>query len=71
MLLLNAYSKSIAAYGVLEPSYPGIIALAGRMALENIANSDALYHDVEHATGDPGWSGDPSGKHVREGGSPA
>lgn len=35
-------------YGVLEPSYPGIIAWAGRMALENIANSDALYHDVEH-----------------------
>ena len=30
-------------YGVLEPSYPGIIAWAGRMALENIANSDALY----------------------------
>src|SRR5436190_7461649 len=35
-------------YGVLEPSYPGIIAWAGRMALENIANSDALYHDAEH-----------------------
>jgi hypothetical protein len=26
-------------YGVLEPSYPGIIAWAGRMALENIANT--------------------------------
>lgn len=32
----------------LEPGYAGIIAWAGRMALENIANSDALYHNVEH-----------------------
>ena len=47
-------------YGVLEPSYPGIIAWAGRMALENIANSDALYHDVRaYAHGDSRWSGDP------------
>ena len=33
-------------YGVLEPSYPGIIGFFGRLALENIANSDAAYHDV-------------------------
>jgi hypothetical protein len=56
-------------YGVLEPSYPGIIAWAGRMALENIANSDALYHDVEHTlmvtlVGQEILRG----KHVREGG---
>src|SRR5215472_8555421 len=35
-------------YGVLEPSYPGIISFVGRLALENIANSDAAYHDVNH-----------------------
>ena len=35
-------------YGQLEPDYPGIVAFAGRIALENIANSDAPYHDVRH-----------------------
>jgi hypothetical protein len=35
-------------YGLLEPSYPGIIGFVGRLALENIANSDAAYHDVNH-----------------------
>ena len=35
-------------YGVLEPSYPEIIGFVGRLALENIANSDAAYHDVNH-----------------------
>lgn len=37
-----------AIYGQLEPDYPGMIAFAGRIALENIANSDAPYHDVRH-----------------------
>lgn len=35
-------------YGLLEPGYPGIIAFIARLALENIANSDAPYHDVNH-----------------------
>ncbi len=35
-------------YGSLKPEYADIIGWAGNMALENIANSDALYHDVEH-----------------------
>jgi hypothetical protein len=35
-------------YGVLEPAYPGIIGFIARLALENIANSDAPYHDVNH-----------------------
>src|SRR6266496_3990416 len=35
-------------YGMLEPSYPGIISFVARLALENIANSDAAYHDVNH-----------------------
>jgi hypothetical protein len=38
----------LSTYGQLEPDYPGIIAFAGRIALENIANSDAAYHDVRH-----------------------
>ena len=64
--LQQDYSRT---YGVLEPSYPGIIAWAGRMALENIANSDALYHDVEHTlmvtlVGQEILKG----KHLREGG---
>ncbi|HBE35550.1 MAG TPA: metal-dependent phosphohydrolase, partial [Cyanobacteria bacterium UBA11368] len=35
-------------YGGLKPNYADIIGWAGNMALENIANSDALYHNVEH-----------------------
>src|SRR3974390_2720012 len=35
-------------YGVLEPAYPDIISFVGRLALENIANSDAAYHDMNH-----------------------
>ncbi len=33
-------------YGLWEPEYANIVAFVGRMALENIANSDAPYHDV-------------------------
>lgn len=36
-------------YGGLKPDYEDIIAWAGSMAMENIANSDALYHNVEHS----------------------
>src|SRR3974377_1426750 len=35
-------------YGILEPSYPGVISFVARLALENIATSDAAYHDVNH-----------------------
>jgi len=35
-------------YGVLEPGYPGIIEFIARVALENIANSGAPYHDMNH-----------------------
>ena len=55
-------------YGILEPHFPNMIAFMGRMALENIANSDAAYHDVEHtimvtAVGQEILRG----KHLREG----
>src|SRR5258708_31272085 len=35
-------------YGRLEPDYPGIIGFIARLAMENIANSDAAYHDMNH-----------------------
>lgn len=55
-------------YGILEPHFPNMISFMGRMALENIANSDAAYHDVEHtimatAVGQEILRG----KHLREG----
>jgi len=36
------------AYGTLDAGYSGFIAWVARFALENIANSDMLYHDMEH-----------------------
>ena len=43
--LKNRYGR---IYGILEPAYPDIIGFVGRLALENIANSDAAYHDMNH-----------------------
>ena len=43
--LLGMYEQT---YGILEPSYPGIMSFVARLALENIATSDAPYHDVNH-----------------------
>jgi hypothetical protein len=73
-LLINAFVERLQhaychTYGNLEPAYPGIIGWAGGMALENIANSDALYHNVEHTimvtlVGQEILKG----KHLREGG---
>jgi hypothetical protein len=56
-------------YGGLKPDYANIISWSGRMALENIANSDALYHNVEHTilvtlVGQEILRG----KHIRQGG---
>ena len=36
-------------YSQLMPDFPGIIKWTGRMSMEIIANSDALYHDIEHS----------------------
>jgi hypothetical protein len=41
----TAYRKN---YGITDPLYGSIAAWGGRLALEVIANSDALYHNVEH-----------------------
>ena len=43
--LRKAYLRT---YSDLEPQFGNIIAWSGRLALENIANSDALYHTVDH-----------------------
>jgi len=43
--LRDAYQET---YNLMEAEYGNICAWAGRLALENIANSDALYHNVEH-----------------------
>ncbi len=52
-LLIDAFVPSFkegyySAYGGLNPAYAEIIGWVGNMALENIANSNALYHNVEH-----------------------
>jgi hypothetical protein len=43
--LKKAYKQT---YSLMEPHYGNIIEWTGRLALENIANTDALYHDIEH-----------------------
>jgi hypothetical protein len=43
--LRRAYQRS---YTDMEQQLGNIIVWSGHLALENIANSDALYHDVEH-----------------------
>lgn len=64
--LQNGYSRT---YGGYKSDYADIISWVGAMALENIANSDALYHNVEHTicitlVGQEILRG----KHIREGG---
>ncbi len=44
--LQSGYQRT---YGKLHSDYAEIISWAGSMAMENIANSDALYHNVEHS----------------------
>ncbi|MCA9943914.1 MAG: hypothetical protein KC449_10555 [Anaerolineales bacterium] len=43
--LKDAYQQT---YSLMEPQYANILEWTGRLALENIANSDALYHNVDH-----------------------
>src|SRR5260370_24786198 len=74
-VLIDAFGDELRAgyrrmYGGLKPDYEDIICWAGGMSLENIANSDALYHNVEHTilvtlVGQEILRG----KHMREGGA--
>lgn len=43
--LKDAYQQT---YSMLEPQFSNIIEWTGRLALENISNSDSLYHNAEH-----------------------
>ena len=43
--LRKAYERT---YSNIDQQLGNIIVWSGRLALENIANSDALYHNVEH-----------------------
>ncbi|MEG4391664.1 Npun_R2479 family HD domain-containing metalloprotein [Microcoleus sp. BROC3] len=73
-LLINAFVNRLIegyryTYGGFKSDYGEIIAWVASMALENIANSDALYHNVEHTilvtlVGQEILRG----KHIREGG---
>lgn len=56
-------------YGDIDRDYEGIVAWCGRLALANIANSDSLYHDVDH-TVMVALAGQAiiEGKHLCEGG---
>jgi len=56
-------------YGDIDKSLGRIVTWCGRLALENIANSDALYHDIDH-TIMVSLVGQTilEGKHLREGG---
>ena len=64
--LRRAYLRT---YSDVVPEFGNIIAWSGRLALENIANSDALYHNVEH-TVMVALAGQSilEGKHLCEGG---
>lgn len=64
--LILAYQRT---YGDMEPEFGRIAAWSARLSLENISNSDALYHDVDH-TLMVSLAGLAiiEGKHLREGG---
>ena len=52
-ILIDAFIEKLRVgyqrtFGNLNADYVDIIGWAGGMALENIANSDAMYHNVEH-----------------------
>ncbi|HEY9763417.1 MAG TPA: Npun_R2479 family HD domain-containing metalloprotein [Trichocoleus sp.] len=73
-ILINAFVEALregyaSTYGGFKPDYADIIAWVGNMGLENIANGNALYHNVEHTiyvvlVGQEILRG----KHIREGG---
>jgi hypothetical protein len=53
LIVIDAFIRELQAmyertYGMLEPTYPGVISFVAQLALENIATSDAAYHDVNH-----------------------
>jgi hypothetical protein len=52
-ILIEAFVKELSEYyletfGMLEPENSYILSWFGRLALENISNSDLLYHNIDH-----------------------
>jgi hypothetical protein len=52
-LVANALAEELAQnyrdmYGDRSPEYPAILRSSAKLAIERIANSDALYHDAQH-----------------------
>ena len=52
-ILIDAFDKELResylkTFGIIEPENSHILSWFGRLALENISNSDLLYHNVEH-----------------------
>jgi hypothetical protein len=43
--LKSAYLRE---FGAFEPSYADLLSWAGYLVMENISNTDALYHNVDH-----------------------
>src|SRR5690606_42086276 len=64
--LRTSYQRT---YGDINSDFGRIVAWCGRLSLENISNSDALYHDIDHTimVSLAGLS-IIEGKHLREGG---
>jgi hypothetical protein len=64
--LREAYQQT---YNTMQPQFGNILEWTGRLALESIANSDILYHNVEH-TIMVSLVGQSilKGKHLRDGG---
>jgi hypothetical protein len=56
-------------YGDIDKTFGNIVMWCGRLALQNISNTDALYHDIDH-TIMVSLAGQAilEGKHLREGG---
>ncbi len=73
-LMIEMFVQELSAsyqrtYGGINPEFGRIVAWSGRLSLENISNSDALYHDIDHTVmvSLAGLS-IIEGKHLREGG---
>lgn len=52
-LLIRQFVREIrtaydTTYSIMEPNYANMLEWAGNLALEYIANTDALYHNVDH-----------------------
>ena len=64
--LRSAYRRM---YSDIDAEFGSVTAWCGRLALENIANSDALYHDIDHTIMVTlAGMAIIEGKHLREGG---